>query len=104
MISIDEMWIDKQIENDISQFLWNYYSWESFTEFVVGSMEIVSILRQTEGRKSLAEAFLEDVVLDTYTIHTNQQGKQKVTNNRAGETQKVKKARPRYLNPIEWDH
>ncbi|NMW16967.1 MULTISPECIES: hypothetical protein [Bacillus] len=101
MKSIGEMGLDTKIGDNVSEFLWDYHNWEDVTEFVVSSMEVVSTLRQTEGKKSLAEEFFEDAGMDTYTMHTDLQGKQKLTNNRTGETQEIKKSRPRYLKPVQ---
>ncbi|MBE7097323.1 hypothetical protein [Bacillus cereus] len=101
MKSIGEMGLDTQIGDNVSEFLWNYHNWEDVTKFVVGSMEVVSVLRQAEGKKSLAEEFFEDAGIDTYTMHTDLQGKQKLTNNRTGEMQEVRKPRPRYLKPVQ---
>ncbi|KAB2391053.1 MULTISPECIES: hypothetical protein [Bacillus cereus group] len=101
MKSIDEMGIDTQIGDNVSEFLWNYHNWEDVTEFVVNSMEVVSALRKAEGKKSLAEEFFEGTGLDTYTLHSGQKGKQKLINNRTGETQEVQKPRPRYLKPVQ---
>lgn len=101
MKSIDEMGIDKQIGDNVSLFLWDYHNWEDVTEFVVGSMEVVSTLRQAEGEKSLGEEFAERLGIDTYTKHEGKGGKEYITNDRTGEIQEVKKSRPRYLKPVQ---
>ncbi|MFJ8529944.1 hypothetical protein [Bacillus sp. NPDC094106] len=95
-----EIGMDTPIGEKVLEFLYDYTNLD-MTFFTVSSMTIMSRIRQVEGKKSLAEEFCEKLGVDTYTMHTDQQGKQQLTNNRTGETQEVKKARPRYLKPVE---
>ncbi|UYX50065.1 hypothetical protein M3Y14_15880 [Bacillus thuringiensis] len=95
-----EIGMDTPIKENILEFLYDYTNWD-ITVFTVSSMTIMSNLRRIEGKKSLAEEFFEDAGIDTYTMHTDQQGKQNLTNNRTGETQEVKKTKPRYLKPVQ---
>ncbi|MEZ2325760.1 hypothetical protein R1C46_18295 [Bacillus tropicus] len=100
MNSAKEIGMDTPIGGNILEFLYDYTNWD-ITCFTLSSINIMSRLRQIEGKKSLAEEFFDDAGMDTYTMHTNQQGKQKVTNNRTGKTQEVQKPRPRYLKPVQ---
>ncbi|WP_242317042.1 hypothetical protein [Bacillus cereus group sp. BfR-BA-01489] len=95
-----EIGMDTPIGENILEFLYDYENWD-MTCFTVSSMTAMSRLRRAEGKKSLAEEFFESIGLDTYTMHSDQKGKQKLTNNRTGETQEVKKPKPRYLKPVQ---
>ncbi|CUB59053.1 hypothetical protein BN2127_JRS10_04752 [Bacillus subtilis] len=95
-----EIGMDTPIGENILEFLYDYENWD-ITCFTISSMTIMSRLRRAGGKKSLAEEFFEDAGMDTYTMHTDLQGKQKLTNNRTGETQEIKKSRPRYLKPVQ---
>ncbi|MDN4875998.1 hypothetical protein QYM23_24580 [Bacillus cereus] len=95
-----ELGMDTPIGEKILEFLYDYENWD-ITCFTISSMTIMSRLRRAEGKKSLAEDFFEDSGIDAYTMHTDFQGKQKLINNRTGETQEVQKTRPRYLKPVQ---
>ncbi|HDR8159540.1 TPA: hypothetical protein QC072_002369 [Bacillus cereus] len=95
-----EIGLEKPIGNNILEFLYDYQNWD-ITFLIISSMSIMNKMKQIEGEKTLAEEYFEEEDLDTYTMHTDQQGKKGLMNNRTGETQKVKKPRPRYLRPVE---
>ncbi|MED3358632.1 hypothetical protein P4414_26300 [Bacillus thuringiensis] len=95
-----EIGMDTLIGENILEFLYDYDNWD-ITCFAVSSMTVMSRIRRVEGEKSLSEEFFEGIGLDTYTLHSGQKGKQKLINNRTGETQEVQKPRPRYLKPVQ---
>lgn len=97
---IEEFGMDKLIGEEAMQFHMEYYNRE-ITSFVVQTMCVMSAIRRAEGGKGIAEEFFEKEGLPTYTMTEDIKGKQLLTNNQTGETQQVKKKRPRYLKVIK---
>lgn len=92
---------DKPIGQDkILDFLWEYQNWE-ITDFNVEIMECISRLRQLDGEPSLAEEFADTMGLKTYTMNTDDKGREYLFDNETGKTAMVKKPRPKYLKVIK---
>lgn len=83
----------------ITKFLWNYCN-EDIDEFNANLMTYLSNLRKLTGQTSLMEEFAGIMGFKTYTMHTDQKGKQFLQDKETGKITKVRKARPRYLKLI----
>ena len=97
---IEEFGIDKIIDKDIDEFLWEYSNW-TIGFYLVEQMGVASDLRKLETGKGIMEEFLEEQGVPTYTMHEGVDGKQYIENNQTGEVSEVKKPRPRYLRVVE---
>ena len=97
---IEEFGMNKVIGEKIQDFHWEYHNWE-LTRFLSATMRVMSAIRRAEGGKGFAEEYFEKEGLPTYTMTEDSKGKQFMTNNQIGETQQVKKKRPRYLKVIK---
>lgn len=97
---IGEFGMDKVIGEEMMQFHMDYHNWE-ITRFAVQAMCVMSDIRRAEGRKGIAEEFFEDQGVPTYSVTEDDKGKQFLTNNQTGETQKFTKPIPRYLKVIK---
>ncbi len=100
MRSMKEMGMDKRIGENVQKFLWSYHNWEDITEFVVNFMGVMSDIRRYEGGKGLVEEFLEEKGITTHTLYKDQSGKEYLANSDTGEVIPIKKARPRYVRPV----
>lgn len=69
--------------------------------FAINGMSIMSAIGRLHGKKGIMESFLEEQGVTTYTLLKDEQGKESLTNNDTGETSAVKKARPKYLQPVQ---
>ncbi|EOA3903589.1 hypothetical protein ACE41A_08805 [Bacillus cytotoxicus] len=100
MDEINKIGMDKPIGEKILEFLWDYQNFKDITRFNLAAMRILNNLQKMKGKKTLTEEFVERLGIDTYTKHKEKSGKEYITNDRTGETQEVKKTRPRYLKPV----
>lgn len=90
---------DKSIGDKINDFLWEYTNIET-SIFMVHSMGYMSDLRRLEGLPSIAEEWADEVGLKTYTMHTDQKGREFIFDKETGKTARIKKPRPRYLKVL----
>lgn len=90
----------KPIGEDALKFIWEYTNWE-ITEFNVEIMGYMSSLRRLEGQPSLMEEWADMNGLKTYTMHTDQQGREFLFDGETGKTIRLKKKPPRYLKVIK---
>jgi hypothetical protein len=65
----------KPIGEDAINFIWEYTNWE-ITEFNIAIMGYMSNIRRLEGQPSLMEEWADMNGLKTYTMHTDQQGRE----------------------------
>ncbi|EOO30751.1 hypothetical protein IIU_05068 [Bacillus cereus VD133] len=100
MRSMKGMGMDTPIGENVREFLWSYHNWEDITEFVVNFMEVISEIRRYEGGKGLVEELLEEKGITAYTLCKDSNGKEYLANSDTGEVTPIRKARPRYLKPI----
>lgn len=89
---------NEPIGEDIMEFLWNYMNIE-IERFVVKTMCLMSDIRFFEGKPSLVEEWADMNDLETFTLHTDHQGKQYIMD-KQGRTHKVKKPRPKHLKLV----
>ncbi|CAM2998720.1 hypothetical protein HAHI6034_11160 [Hathewaya histolytica] len=83
----------------ILEFLWEYHNWD-ITEFNVEFMCSVSKLRKFKGEPSLMEEFAETMGIKTYTMHTDDKGKQFLFDKEVGKTVRINKPMKRHLKVI----
>lgn len=91
---------DKPIGEDALEFIWEYTNWE-ITEFNVAIMGYMSNLRRLEGQPSLMEEWADMNGLKTYTMHTDQKGREFLFDGETGKTIKLKKKLPKHLKVIK---
>lgn len=93
--------VDKTISEsvDVMEFLWEYQNWE-IANFLVNVFGYVNNLRRLEGQPSMMESFCDEMGIKTYTMHTDQKGKQFMVDRQTGRSFRVKNRRPRYLKPV----
>jgi hypothetical protein len=88
---IRQMNSNEPIGEKINEFLWEYHNW-NISMFVVNMMSIASDLRRLDTGKGIMEEFCDENNIKTYTLHTNNQGKQFLIDNETGKKTKVKRS------------
>jgi len=91
--------LNSPIGKEIDEFLWEYTNMEirMFNVRVIGCMRN---LRRLAGNPGIMEEWAEDNGVKTFTMHTDQKGKQFLFDKETGKTTRVKKVKPRYLKVI----
>lgn len=95
---ISSLDIYQPIGEDVLEFLWEYHNME-VRRFNVALMRYMDDLRRLEGKPSFAEEWADMNGINTYTLHTDQKGKEYMID-KAGKTVRVKKPRPKYLKLV----
>lgn len=92
--------LDKPIKEEILHFIWEYHNRE-LTNFNVQIMEYISRLRKLDGKTSLADEFANMMGLETFSLHSDDQGREYLISQKTGKTLKVRKPRSRYLKVVK---
>lgn len=90
---------DKPIGDKIMHFMWEYMNWD-VTAFNVNLMCFMSDIRRLQGEPGIMEELAEKNGIKTYTMHTDDKGKQYLQDNETGRTTRVRKPKPRYLKVV----
>lgn len=85
---------------EMLEFLWEYHN-DDLIEFYVGFMCCMSSIRRLNGEPSIMEEFAENNGVPTYTKFECANGKEYLRNNDTGETMRVRKPFPRYLQVVK---
>lgn len=85
---------------DPLEFMWEYTNWE-IREFNVAIMSCMSNLRKLEGYPSLADEWADMNGIRTYSMHTDQKGREYLYDGDTGKTIRVKRKRPRYFKVVK---
>lgn len=85
---------------DALEFMWEYTNRE-ITDFNVAVMGYLSDLRRLEGKPSLAAEWAAMNGIKTYTMHTDDKGKQYLLDPETGKTTKISKPKPKHLRVIK---
>lgn len=104
MQAINNIGIDNKISGNVDDFLIDYNCCHT-REFCVKEWCLLSKMRKMEGKKSLAEEFIDFAEsqgkhITTYTEITGNNGKKVMINNDTGKSFNVKKKMPKYLKVI----
>lgn len=93
--------LDKPLGENVEEILYDYMNRDTM-EFTVATMSAISAMRRYNGEKGLFEEFAEQqgMKLQTYTMTTDEKGRRWLTDSDAGERQRVKVKRPKYLRAI----
>lgn len=91
---------NKPIGETALEFLWEYHN-KDVTEFNIAVMMYMSRLRQLEGQPSLAVEWAEMNELKTYSMHTDNKGKEFLLDKETGKTVRTKKKTPRHLRIVK---
>lgn len=81
--------LSKPIGEEICNFLWEYFNPE-ISIFVVNMMGCIDNFRRLEGQPSLAEEWANTNGIKTYTLHTDNKGKQFLFDKETGKTMRIK--------------
>lgn len=96
---INEWGENKEIGTNVEDVLFDYQN-RDIRLFMVKTLSHFSHLSKLQGGKSFAEQMADDLGLTTYTLNKTPNGKEFLTNNQTGESVKVTKKRPRYLQVL----
>lgn len=80
-------------------FLWEYSNWE-ISDFMVNVMGLMDDLRKFEGQPGIMKEFCADHGIKTFTMHTDEKGKEFMVDNETGKISRIKKKMPRYLKLV----
>ena len=90
---------DKLIGDSVSEFLFEYTN-INIMLFNVMVMSCMSDINRFQGKQTLAEQWVSEMGLKTYTRHTDSQGREYIMDSE-GHTHKISKPRPRYLRLVK---
>ena len=93
---------NQQIHRSINplELLWDYQNWD-ISFFLLELMNCISEVRKLQGEPSLIDEFIEDMGIDTYTLHTDSKGKQYFYNRNTGKTVAVQERKIRPFKVIK---
>ncbi|GAB3797492.1 hypothetical protein [Virgibacillus kimchii] len=89
---------DKPIGEEIIEFFWEYQNKDT-GRFTIKTMGLMSDINHFEGKPYPFEEWADMHGIETYTMHTDNQGKQFLMD-KQGRTQKVLKPRPKHLKLV----
>lgn len=92
--------MDKPLEGDVLDFLWEYHNWE-LARFNVNAMSCLSDLMRMQGQPGIVEQFFEDSGVKTFTLHKDSDGKEFMVDNQTGKSCRVRKLKPRYVRAVK---
>lgn len=85
--------------DSVINFLWEYQN-NDIRFFVVNMFGAVSDLRKSQGQPGIMEEWCAENGIKTYTMHTDQKGKEFMVDNETGKSFRIKRKMPRYLRLI----
>ncbi|MFX3618631.1 MAG: hypothetical protein ACE3JK_14075 [Sporolactobacillus sp.] len=86
----------------IDDFLWEYTNLD-LMNFEVDRMSTASDLRVAQGGRDIMQEWMDDKGIPTYSLHTDDTGKQFMQNSQTGEVAEVKeyKRRPKWIRAVK---